>query len=174
MTQDLRFALRQLRRYPSFTAAAALTLALGIAATTTVFSFVDAALLRPLPYPEPSRLYVLWNAREDTERETVSYPNFLDFRTRVGDFASMAAYRRRRFNVAAAGEPERVRGALVTADFMKTLGIVPSPGRDFAEGEDRPGQGAVVLVSEGFWRRQLGADPTRSDARCGWTGSHST
>ena len=158
MGQDLRFALRQLRRHPSFSAAAALTLALGIAATTTVFSFVDAALLRPLPYPEPSRLFVLWNARDSAGRETLSYPNFLDYRTRVGDFESMAAYRRRRFNVTAGGQAERVRGAFVTADFFRTLGIVPAPGRAFAEGEDQPGQDAVVLVSEGFWRRQLGGD----------------
>ena len=111
MSLDLRFALRQLRRNPAFTLAATLTLALGVAATTTVFSFVDAVLLRPLPYPEPSRLFVLWSARPGTDRETLSYPNFLDYRTRAGDFESMALYRRRRFNVTAGGEPERVRGA---------------------------------------------------------------
>ena len=81
MGQDLRFALRQLRRHPSFTAAAALALALGIAVTTTVFGFVDAALLRPLPYPEPSRLFVLWNEGEGVDRQTLSSPNFLDYRT---------------------------------------------------------------------------------------------
>lgn len=158
MGQDLRFALRQLRRHPWFAAAAGLTLALGVAATTTVFSFVDAVLLRPLPYPDASRLYVMWNARDASETETLSYPNFLDYRTRVTGFASMAAFRRRRFNVTAGGEPERVRGAFVTADFFRTLGVAPAPGRNFAEGEDRPGQDAVVLVSERFWRRRLGAD----------------
>jgi predicted permease len=158
MSLDLRFALRQLRRNPAFTLAATLTLALGVAATTTVFSFVDAVLLRPLPYPEPSRLFVLWSARPGTDRETLSYPNFLDYRTRAGDFESMALYRRRRFNVTAGGEPERVRGAVVTADFLRALRITPVLGRDFAEGEDQPGQDQVVIVSERFWRRQLGGD----------------
>jgi hypothetical protein len=135
-----------------------LTLALGVAAATTVFSFVDAVLLRPLPYPEPSRLFVLWSARPGTDRETLSYPDFLDYRTRAGDFESMALYRRRRFNVTAGGEPERVRGAVVTADFLRALRITPVLGRDFAEGEDQPGQDQVVIVSERFWRRQLGGD----------------
>ena len=156
--QDLRFALRQLRRNPAFTMAAVLTLALGIAATTTVFSFVDAVLLRPLPYPEPSRLFVLWNAREQNQKETLSYPNFLDYRSRSPDFESMAVYRRRRFNVTAGGTPERVRGAYASADLFRTLGVTPVPGRDFAEGEDRPGQDQAVLVSEAFWRRRLGGD----------------
>ncbi|HEY7505026.1 MAG TPA: ABC transporter permease [Gemmatimonadales bacterium] len=159
MGLDLRFALRQLRRNPAFTLAAALTLALGVAATTTVFSFVDAALLRPLPYPDPSRLFVLWNARAGTDRETLSYPNFLDYRTRAADFESMALYRRRRFNVTAGGEPERIRGALVTADFFRTLGVTPAPGRDLAEGEDQPAQDRVVIVSERFWRRRLDGAP---------------
>ena len=153
--QDIRFALRQLRRNPVFTLAATLTLALGIAATTTVFSFVDAVLLRPLPYPDASRLFVLWNARQDNVRETLSYPNFLDYRSRATEFDGLALFRRRRFNVSGESATERVRGAVVTADFFRTLGVTLVQGRDFARGEDRPGQDQVVLVSERFWRRQL-------------------
>jgi putative ABC transport system permease protein len=165
--QDLRFALRQLRRNPVFTLAATLTLALGIAATTTVFSFVDAVLLRPLPYPDASRLFVLWNARQDNDRETLSYPNFLDYRSRASEFDGMALFRRRRFNVSGESATERVRGAVVTADFFRTLGVTPVLGRDFAQGEDRPGQDQVVLVSERFWRRQLasGAGPIGRSVR---------
>jgi putative ABC transport system permease protein len=156
---DLRYALRQVRRNPGFAAAASLTLALGIAATTTVFSFVDAALLRPLPYPEPSRLFVLWNERGDKQRETLSYPNYLDYRDGGTEFESVAIYRRRRFNVATSGGAERVQGAFASANFFRTLGLAPSVGRDFLDGEDRKGGDAVALVSDGYWRRQLGADP---------------
>ncbi len=123
-----------------------------------MFSFVDATLLRPLPYSDPSRLFVLWNARAGTDRETLSYPNFLDYRTRAADFERLALYRRRRFNVTAGGEPERLRGAVVTSDFFRTLGVTPAPGRDFAEGEDQPGRDGVVIVSERFWRRRLAGD----------------
>ena len=158
--QDLRYAVRQIRRNPGFATAAALTLALGIAATTMVFSFVDAALLRPLPYPEPGRLFVAWSERGDVHRETVSYPNFRDYRARATGFEQLALHRRRRFNVAAAGEAERVPGALVSANFFRTLGIVPARGRAFSDGEDVPGQDRVVVVSDGFWRRRLGADPS--------------
>jgi putative ABC transport system permease protein len=156
---DLRYALRQIRRNPGFAAAAALTLALGIAATTTVFSFVDAALLRPLPYPEPGRLVVLWSERGEVHKETVSHLNFLDWRARGSAFEQLALHRRKRFNVGTDAGPERVAGGLVSANFFRTLGIGPMAGRDFADGEDRPGQDQVVLVSEGFWRRRLGADP---------------
>jgi putative ABC transport system permease protein len=156
---DLRYALRQVRRNPGFAAAASLTLALGIAATTTVFSFVDAALLRPLPYPEASRLYVLWNARSADERETLSYPNYLDYRDGASEFEHVAIYRRRRFNVATAGGAERVQGAFASANFFRTLGLTPGMGRDFIEGEDKKGSDAVALVSDGYWRRQLSADP---------------
>lgn len=113
---DLRYALRQMRRNPAFTVAAALTLALGIAATTTVFSFVDAALLRPLPYPEADRLFVLWNERGDKRREPVSYPNFMDYRKRGTLFESLALFRHRRLNVASGESAERLRGAYVAAD----------------------------------------------------------
>ncbi len=156
---DLRYALRQVRRNPGFAAAASLTLALGIAATTTVFSFVDAALLRLLPYPDASRLFVLWNARTVQERETLSYPNYVDYRDGAGEFENVAIYRRRWFNVAMAAGAERVLGAFASANFFRTLGLVPGPGRDFSAGEDQKGEDAVALVSNGYWRRELGADP---------------
>ena len=156
---DLRYAVRQVRRNPGFAAAASLTLALGIAATTTVFSFVDAALLRPLPYPEPSRLFVLWNERGDKQRETLSYPNYVDYRAGGSEFENVAIYRRRRFNVATSGGAERVQGTFASANFFRTLGLTPAVGRDFIEGEDQKGGDAVALVSDGYWRRQLGADP---------------
>lgn len=156
--QDLRFALRQIRRNPGFALAAALTLALGIAATTTVFSFVDAALLRPLPYPEPERLFMVWTERGDKREEPASYLNFLDWRARSTHFEHLAVYRQRRVNVTAGNQPERVQGAYVSAEFLRTLGIDPTRGRDFTAGEDLPGHDRVALVSDRFWRRRLGGD----------------
>ncbi|MGH7511365.1 MAG: ABC transporter permease, partial [Gemmatimonadales bacterium] len=155
--QDVRYGLRQLRRSPGFAIAAALTLALGISATTTVFSFVDAALLRPLPYPYPERLVVAWNERQEKTKETLSYPNFLDYQRRATAFESMAVYHRRRLNVAS-DAPERVQGAAVSLQFFGTLGVAPVRGRDFAAGEDQAGGDQVVVVSDRFWRAQLGGD----------------
>ena len=159
LAQDLRYAVRQVRRNPGFAFVAALSLALGIAATTTVFSFVDAALVRPLPYPAPDRLYPLASERGEIHDETMSYPNFLDYQARSTRFATLALHRRKRFNVASAGAADRVPGALVSADFFRTLGMAPAIGRDFASTEDRAGGDPVVVVSDGFWRRVLGADP---------------
>lgn len=157
--QDVRYGLRQLRRSPGFAIAAALTLALGISTTTTVFSFVDAALLRPLPYPHPERLMVAWNERREKTKETLSYPNFLDYQRRATVFEFMAVYHRRRFNVAATAVPQRVQGAAVSLQFFRTLGVTPVRGRDFAAGEDQAGRDQVVVVSDRFWRAQLAGDP---------------
>ena len=158
-TQDVRYALRQLRRNPGFAATAALTLALGITATTTVFSFVDGALVRPLPYPTPERLYVLQSDRGETRGETMSYPNFVDYRAGSTRFESISLHRRRRFNVLSGGISDRVPGALVSAEFFRTLGVAPALGRGFVAEEERAGGPAVAVVSDGFWRRVLKSDP---------------
>ncbi|HEU5039609.1 MAG TPA: hypothetical protein VFT84_02240, partial [Gemmatimonadales bacterium] len=94
--QDVRYAVRQVRRNPGFALTAALTLALGIAATATVFSFVDAALVRPLPFPASERLFLLSSERGEVSGETMSYPNFLDYQARSTRFETMALHRRRR------------------------------------------------------------------------------
>jgi predicted permease len=134
--RDLRYALRQLTRSPGFTAIAVLTLGLGIGANTAIFSVVNAALLRPLPYEDPSSLVKVNETRPDGSLNSVSYPNFIDWRKQNGAFRSIALFRDLAFNLAGRAEPERIAGALVSADFFRTLGLSPVLGRYFAEGRD--------------------------------------
>jgi predicted permease len=143
-----------------FALVAILSLALGIAGTTTAFSLIDAVLMRPLPYPEAERLYAVWATRPGgDERGPASYLNFLDWQAADGGFASMMAFRSRRFNVTGPWAAERVGGALVSAEFFRTLGIAPAVGRWFAPGEDRKGRDAVAVISYDYWRRELRGDP---------------
>nr|MBA3318217.1 ABC transporter permease [Gemmatimonadales bacterium] len=158
MWRDLRYALRQLGRSPVFTAIAVLTLGLGIGANTAIFSVVNAVLLRPLPYEDPARLVRIEEVRPDGSPNTVSYPNFIDWHKEAGAFQSLALFRNLDFNLAGDAEPVRVAGALVSADFFRTLGIAPVLGRYFAEGEDRPGADGVAVISHGLWQRHFGGE----------------
>jgi putative ABC transport system permease protein len=160
--QDLRYAARALRKSPGFTAVAALTLALGVGATTAIFSVVNTVMLRPLPFAEPDELVrVLENNVERGWTEfAVSHPNFLDFRSQAQSFESLAATNNAGFTWIAGGEAEIVLGLQVTATFLPALKITPVLGRNFLDEEDRPGGNTrVVLISDGFWRRALGASP---------------
>jgi putative ABC transport system permease protein len=159
LRQDLRYAVRQLVRSPGFTAVAVLTLGLGIGANTAIFSVVNAVLLRPLPYPEPSKLVKAEERRPNGAPNTVSYPNFLDWQ-QDGALGSMALYRPLAFNVGGADRPERVGGALVSAEYFRVLGLTPSAGRFFFEGEDTPGRDRVAVISRGLWERRFGGDPS--------------
>ncbi len=163
LRQDLRHTLRQLRKDPGFTAVALLTLALGIGANSAIFSVVNGVLLRPLPYPEPDRLVILWEdytARGGPEREWHSYPNFADWRAESRSFEEMAVWQGGQpILTGSGGEPERVPGAQVTHGFFPTLGVQPALGRAFLEEEDAPGGPPVVLLSHGLWERRFGGDP---------------
>jgi putative ABC transport system permease protein len=156
---DLRFAFRQLRNKPGFTAVAVLTLALGIGANTTMFTAVNAVLLRPLPYPQPDRLVAILEATRQESPSVVAYPDLLDWQRQNTVFAEMAAYQLAAFNLTGADEPERVPGLRVTANFFRTLGVKPALGRDFLTEEDAPGGNAVLLLSHRLWERRFGADP---------------
>jgi predicted permease len=158
LLQDLRYGARMLRKNPSFSAVAVLTLALGIGANTAIFSIVNGVLLNPLPYPHPQELAVLYEHTSNFEKSSISYPNFLDWQRTNSTFASMAAYRHEDFNTTGSGEPERVRGGMVSAEFFPALGVKPLLGRIFATDEDRPGAAPVVLLAEGFWQRRFGSD----------------
>jgi putative ABC transport system permease protein len=157
LRSDVRLALRALLRNRSFALAAVLTLALGIGATTAIFSVVHGVLFRPLPYTQPDRLMVLWNdnTREGIERDITSYPNFLDWRERGDRFEAMAAYSRGTMSVTDGGEPEQVPATFVTVDFLRTMGIAPLQGRGFTRDEMQPGQ-QVVLLGHGIWQRRFG------------------
>jgi macrolide transport system ATP-binding/permease protein len=164
LRQDLRFAVRQLLRYRAFSAAAVAALALGIAASVAIFGFVDAALVRPLPYEEPSRLVTVFGARPELaasqSRGNVSYPDFRDWQERHRAFQSMAACDvRAGFTLLTAEGPERVSGLRVSSGFFRTLGVRPLLGRDFRRDEEGPAAPAAVMLSHQAWRTRFDGDP---------------
>jgi putative ABC transport system permease protein len=156
--QDIRYASRALRRAPAFTIAALVTLALGIGATTTVFSIVYGVLLRPLPYREPDRLVMLWeqSARTGNDRNPVSVPNYQDWLAQTRGFSGIAAYAYNRYTLTGAGEAEQVQGTQLFGDAFAVLGVRPLAGRGIGLADARSN---VVVLSDGLWRRRFGADP---------------
>jgi predicted permease len=160
LAKDLRFALRMLCKSPGFTAIALLTVALGIGANTTMFSIVNAILLRPLPYSNPDRLVALYNYSASDGNASFSYLDFLEWQRENRSFAFLAAYRPSDFTLAGTAQTEHLQGALISAEFFDTLGVKPLIGRNFKADEDRLGGAPAVLLSEGFWRRRYGAQPT--------------
>lgn len=159
--QDFRYALRQLRKNPGFTAVAVLTLALGLGANTAIFSVIDAVLLRPLPFHAPSHLVVV-KPTEPGRRDDigVSYPTFLDWRTRNHVFDSLSVFREDDFTLTGRGEPAHLTGAVVSANIFSVLGVPPVIGRDFVPEEDQPvGTGLPVILSHSLWQSRFGSDP---------------
>jgi predicted permease len=158
--QDLRYGARMLLKTPGFTAAAALTLALGVGANTAVFSVVYATLLKPLPYPEAERIYAV----EVTIPERgLSFAgkiqDYLEWRKADTAFLAVAALQTAGWNLTGNGEPERVAGARVSVNFFDFLGAQPALGRGFAPEEETPGADRVVVISDALWRRRYAADP---------------
>ena len=158
--EDAAYAVRSLKRTPAFTAAAVLTLALGIGATTAIYSVVRSVWLRPLPYRDPSRVVRIWekNSRLDIATFSASVPNFISWRERSHSFESLVAMMTTSANLTGHGDPERLSGLAVTAAFFDALGIRPVRGRAFAPGEDAPGHARVAMVSERLWRQRYGGD----------------
>ncbi len=159
LMQDLRYGVRVLRRAPSFTLVAILTLALGIAANTLVFSIVNAVLLRHLPYPDPGRLVMVWGSVPQVSRTPISAPNFLDYRERSSAFQAMAAFTSADGILNDAADPLRVRTGRATPDLFRVLGVGPALGRGFSQDEGQPGHGGVVVLSYGLWQRRFAARP---------------
>jgi putative ABC transport system permease protein len=158
--QDLRYSGRMLLKHPGFTLIAVLTLTLGIGANTAIFSIVNAVLLRPFPYQAPEQLVMLAESSSGQRGGSVSYPNFVDWRDQNKVFDSVSAVRSNEsYNFTGAGEPERLKGRIVSAGFFSLLGIKPLLGRDFLAEEDRPGANPAVIISHGFWTRRFGNDP---------------
>src|SRR5262245_51691006 len=157
---DLKYALRMLRRRPAFLAAAIGTLALGIGANTAIFTVISSVLLRPLPYPKADRLALVWQRLPQLPQIRVSYPDYLDWRERTRTFTGLAVFNpSRSFTLTGDGEPERVPGALISANLFEVAGVPPALGRAPTAAEDRPGGDPVVGLSDGLWRRRSGADP---------------
>jgi len=158
--QDIRYAVRVIRRNPGFGVAAALTFALGIGASTAIFSVVHGVLLRPLPYKDPDRLVVLWERQpgRGNDRNVVSVPNFEAWRSRARSFDGMAALVPLPATIGVAPNPEHVMGAEVSPGYFETLGVSPALGRTFASNEEQNGGADVIVLSDGFWRSHFGGD----------------
>jgi putative ABC transport system permease protein len=155
LIQDLRYAIRALKRAPGFAAVSIITLALGIAATTIVYSIVDGVLLRPLPIEDPDRVML---ARETANGQDMSlaWPNFQDWQKRQTSFVSLAAWRGLTANLTGIEQPRRLNVRHVTWQLLSTLGVRPMLGRDFTADDDRPGVPRAAVVSYAFWQRELG------------------
>jgi len=159
---DLRFALRSLRKSPAFTAAAVLTLALGIGANTATFSVVDGVLLRPAPFEDVGRLMMVWETdrKSGTTHEPSSVLDYLDFQQRVTRFVDLAAFAATEMNLTPDdGEPSRLAALTVSRNFFRSVGLTPLVGRGFTEDEDRQGGPPVVLIGEELWERAFARDP---------------
>ncbi len=158
--QDLRFGARMLGKNPGFTIVAVVTLALGIGANTAIFSVVNAVLLRPLPYHDPAKLVradAYWPRIND---EVVPGPDYTNWKLNNHGFEALAAFDSGdQINLTSAGQPERIESVLVTANFLRVLGVQPSLGRDFRPEEAQPGAKLVAILSDGLWRRKFGAEP---------------
>jgi len=161
LKQDARYSARMLRKNPGFAVAAICTLALGIGANTALFSVVNAVLLNPLPYPDASRLVVVWeqNASHGFFRNVVSAANFRDWKRQNHVFSDMAALFDGTFDLSGVGEPVEVRGELVSGNFLAVLGVRPALGRGFTPEDDHPGS-RVVLLSHALWIERFGGDPS--------------
>lgn len=160
--QDLRYAARQLRRNPGFATTAIVTLALGIGATTSIFSVFYATLLRPLPFTAPDRLVVLWSSIPQfgySGPGALTDPDFAEVERQNRVFEEIAAFRQQTSNLTGAGVPERLLGASTTAGFFPLLGVHAELGRDFTAAEQSPGHENVVLISHRLWARRFASDP---------------
>ena len=159
--RDIRHALRMVVRTPAFSLIAVLTFAVGIGANAAVFSVVDGVLLRGLPYPDPDRITMVWldNRRENIKEDITSYPNYRDWRDQNTVYQHLAAYANTGFVLTGVGEPERLPGAQVTANFFDVLGMRPIAGRLFTVANETEGQDRVVLISHGLWQRRFGGAP---------------
>jgi putative ABC transport system permease protein len=158
--QDLRYGARMLRRNPGFAAVAILTLAIGIGANVVIFSLVNGVLLKPLPFPDSSRVVTVWetDANRNVTRGTASAAEFLDWRDMNHVFQELSASRAVYFTLTGNGEPEQVWGFQVSGNFFRMLRVSPILGRDFTSEDEQPGHEQVVILSYGLWQRHYGGD----------------
>ncbi|MGI8771410.1 MAG: ADOP family duplicated permease [Acidobacteriaceae bacterium] len=157
LLRDLAFAIRQLRRSPGFTCTAILMLALGVGASVALFAFVDAALIKPLPYRNPNRLVDVTETARVFPRANLSYPDYLDWKKYNTVFSSLDMYNGTGYLLSTPTGAEPVPGARVSDGFFRTLGIRPVLGRDFYAGEDLPGKPKTVMLSYANWQKRFGA-----------------
>jgi putative ABC transport system permease protein len=162
LTNDIRVALRSLRRSPGFTLAAVTTLALGIGANTAIFSVINGVLLRPTPFPRLDRLAMVWETdrKSGTTREPASVPDFQDFQQQSRRFSELAAFTAQEVSLTPEGaEPSRLAALAVSHEYLDLTGIHPIIGRGFSPEDDRPGGAQVVLIGEALWQQLYSRDP---------------
>ncbi|HEY1304970.1 MAG TPA: ABC transporter permease [Vicinamibacterales bacterium] len=160
--QDLHYGVRGLRKSPGFAAAAIVLLALGIGANTAIFSLVRAVVLRPLPFPDPDRLVLIWDdfsANRGPTRVEPSPADYVAWKEQSRSFSDLAAFYTNAYNLTGNGEPAKLAGVRTTANVFAVLGMQPILGRTLDAGDDRPDAAPVVVVSERLWRSRFGADP---------------
>ncbi len=159
LRHDVRYALRQLRASPRFTAVAVLTIAIGLGAVTTIFGIANAVMLRALPFAEPERLVMAWETTPLGDDFSVSEPNYLDWRARSRRFSDIGAFSARTPSLRGQSGPERLVGLAATHSLFTVLGVAPALGRTFAQEEDTPGGDTrVAVISHGLWQRHFGGD----------------
>ena len=154
--QDIHFALRQMRKNPAFTGTAIFVLALGMSASVAIFAFVDAALLKPLPYRNPGRLLGVFEKTAEYPRNNLSYPDYLDWKKRNTVFSSLNIFSPGGFSLRTKTGVEPARGGRVSDGFFRTLGVTPVLGRDFRPGEDLPSAPRTLLLSYATWQKRFG------------------
>ena len=156
LVQDLRFTFRQLRKNPAFTITATIMVALGIGASVAIFAFVDAALIKPLPYKDPTHLLFVTETTPEIPRANFSYPDYLDWKKLNKVFDSLDVFNQRGYLMTTADRVENVIGARVSDGFFRTLGIAPVLGRDFYTGEDLPAAPNTLILSYASWQKRFG------------------
>jgi putative ABC transport system permease protein len=158
--QDARYAVRSYAKAPSFTVAILATLALGIGASTAIFSMVNGILFRPLPLPESGRLVFATevSARSKGNSISVSWPNYLDWRARAKSFTDLADTREEPLTLTGSAEARRIRARRVTGNFFRVIGIAPALGRSLSDDDDRPSAAPAAIITDGFWKTALGGD----------------
>jgi len=159
MVRDARFAVRQLLKNPGFTVTAVLVMALGIGASVAIFAFVDAALIKPLPYESPSRLVNLFESNLTGPRFHLSYLDYLDWKRMNSVFSSLSVYEQTDLMLSTPQGTRQVDGVRVSDGFLQTLGVRPLLGRDFYEGEDLTSGSSTVLLTYAEWQNRYGGRP---------------
>ncbi|HKR11321.1 MAG TPA: ABC transporter permease [Pyrinomonadaceae bacterium] len=162
MLQNIKYGLRMLLKRPGFSLVAVFTLALGIGANTAIFSVVNATLLRPLPFKDPEQVVMVWGylpkMAQTADKLPNSLANYVNLKAQSQSFEQLAAFRSWSWQLTGDGDPERVSGARVSADFFAAVGAGPTLGRVFTAEEDRPNTAPVAVISHGLWQRHFGGD----------------
>ena len=161
LTQDVRYAVRSYVKAPSFAIAILATLALGIGASTAIFSMVNGILLRPLPLPDPDRLVYATEIQVNEKRRIISnsWPDYLDWKARAHSFEALANSREEPQTLTGTDQARRIRARRITGNFFRAIGVAPVVGRDFTDDDDKPNAAPVVMITDGFWKSALGGDP---------------